>query len=137
MKLHELFFRKRKLKGSHRQNFANDFKTATVKKVKQYLKLIYFKSCLIKYMSDLKKMSNNSFTSMFLYWQVNCNRIHKKITRATSDFNQELWKSFLEVLWNGCSHSELVLRPILTVTSVRNTGESGDINTQIHNLGEP
>ena len=30
------------------------------------------------------------------------------------------------ILWNGCSH--LVLRPILTVNSVWNTGETGDIN---------
>ena len=30
--------------------------------------------------------------------------------------------------WNGCSHSHWVLRPILTVTTVWNTGETGDIS---------
>ena len=29
-------------------------------------------------------------------------------------------------LWNGCSHSDQVLRPILTGTTVWNTGETGD-----------
>ena len=32
------------------------------------------------------------------------------------------------ILWNGCSHSNWVLRRILTVTTVRNTGEPRDIN---------
>ena len=34
------------------------------------------------------------------------------------------------ILYNGCSHSEYVFSPILTVTKVWNTGETGDINRQ-------
>ena len=32
------------------------------------------------------------------------------------------------MLWNGCSHSNWVLRPTLTVTTVWNTGETGGIS---------
>ena len=32
------------------------------------------------------------------------------------------------ILWNGGSHSNWVLRPILTVTAIWNTEETGDIN---------
>ena len=31
------------------------------------------------------------------------------------------------ILWNGCSHSDIVLRPTLTVTSVWNTRETGEM----------
>ena len=34
----------------------------------------------------------------------------------------------LIILWNGFSHSDLVFRPILTVTLVWNTGETGHIH---------
>ena len=36
------------------------------------------------------------------------------------------------ILWNGCSQSNWVLKPILTVTKVYNAGETGDINDKIN-----
>ena len=34
------------------------------------------------------------------------------------------------IFQNGCPHSEHVLRPIFTVITVLNTGETGDINNK-------